>query len=138
MIDGVQAIVTKLLSEPSVVGLVGSRIYPVSLPQAGGVWPAIRVYRSGGELLYADDGEVGLNNPRLSVEAYATTYSDAKGVAAAVAGVLSAFEGVVTGGEILYCMLEDERDDREGGANTADYPFTVSQSYNLWIGVTQP
>lgn len=116
-------------------GLAGGRVYPQSLPQDGAraKYPALIVTRISGAPLYADDGEVGLSEPRIQVDCYGNTYTEAKDLADAVRPLLSAFDGNVNGTVIQFVTLEDERDDREGGANAAEYPFRVIQDYLVWI-----
>lgn len=107
------------------------RVYPQSLAQ-GVALPAIRVYQTGGGPLYADDGEVGLTNPRVIVDVVAMDYGAAKDLARQCLGILSAYSGDVNGVDVQAIYMDDERDDREGGSNSAEYVYIVSQAYQLW------
>jgi hypothetical protein len=121
-------IITHLLAGTAIAVVVGTRVYPVDRPQ-GSAFPALTVTRISGGPLYADDGEVGLDNGRVQVDCWALTYTAAKDLASLVRARLSAVRDV---SGFRYIMLDSERDIREGGGNVAEYPFHVSQDYNVW------
>ncbi len=127
-----EALIAKLLATSGISSIVSTRVYPGSLPQ-GGPRPAITVNRISGAPLYADDGEVGLEDARVQVDCWADTYTGAKLLARAVRDCLSAFAGSVSGVNFRNIMVDAERDLREGGGNSAEYPFRVSLDFIVWF-----
>ena len=113
-----EALIARLLGIAAVGGMVGTRVYPGSRPQ-GSALPAVVLNRISGGPLYADDGEVGLEQARIQVDCWAASYAGAKLLARAVTASLSAFEGTV--GETTFQLIEldIEQDLREGGGPRA-------------------
>lgn len=126
-----EALIAYLLAASGIAALVSTRVFPHSLLQ-GSALPAVTVQRISGAPLYADDGEVGLDNPRMQVDCWATTYAGAKTLARAVKSRLSAFYGTTGGVDFHYILLDNERDDREAGANNAAYIYRVSLDIIVW------
>jgi hypothetical protein len=126
-----EALIARLLGVEAVSGMVATRVYPGSRPQ-GSALPAIVLNRISGGPLYADDGEVGLEQARIQVDCWAATYAGAKLLARRVAASLSAFEGTV--GETTFQLIEldIEQDLREGGGDSADYPFRTALDFLVW------
>ena len=94
--------------------------------------PAVVLTRISGGPLYADDGEVGLEQARIQVDCWAETYAAAKLLARAVAACLSAFEGTVGATVFQFIELDIEQDLREGGGNAAAYPFRTALDFLVW------
>ena len=126
-----EALIAKLLDTSGVSAIVGTRVFPLSLPQ-GSAKPAITVQRVSGAPLYADDGEVGLEAARMQIDCWAETYSGAKLLSRAARDCLSAFSGTHEGINFRYLMLDAERDLREGGSNADHYPFRTSLDFIVW------
>jgi hypothetical protein len=120
-----QSIIERLLATSAVTAIVGTRIHPGSVPQ-GGALPALVLNKISGKPLYADDGEVGLDSGRFQLDSWATTYTGAKELNAAVRSALSAW---FDDDSSLYSELDVERDLREGGSNASEYLFRVSADY---------
>jgi hypothetical protein len=128
------AVINYLLAGSAVAAIVGTRVYPVTRPQ-GSSLPAVTVTRISGGPLYADDGEVGLDNARLQVDSWGTTYAAAKDLAAAVGDRLSAVRDISQSGvTIRYAMLDTEQDLREPGTDDYEYLFRTRQDYIVWTG----
>jgi hypothetical protein len=104
------------------------RVFPGSRPQ-GSALPAAVLNRISGGPLYADDGEVGLEQARIQIDCWAETYTAAKRLARAVTACLSAFEGTVGTTAFEFIELENERDLREGGSDSASYPFRTALDF---------
>lgn len=126
-----EALIAHLLADAGVTALVGARVFPGSLPQKLDM-PALVFTRVDGAPLYADDGEVGLEDPRIQIDCWGLTYTAAKLLARAVVERLSAFDGTVGATTFQYIMLDAERDFREGGSNNAEYLYRTSLDFTVW------
>lgn len=104
--DGLVAL---LLADSGVSALVGTRIYPLKLPQDDGL-PAIRFQRISGERVRTLDGPTGLVRPRIQIDAYGKTYAEAKAVAEAVEALLDGYSGPAGTDQIEAVSLETDRD----------------------------
>jgi hypothetical protein len=123
-----EAIIIRLLADGGVAAIVATRVFPGSRPQ-GSELPALVLNRISGGPLYADDGEVGLEQGRIQIDCWAATYTEAKLLARAVTASLSAFDGTVGTTVFEFIELENERDLREGGAGSSDYPFRTALDF---------
>lgn len=123
-----EAIIQKLLATSGVASLVGARVFPGVKPQAAAL-PAVVFNKISGAPIYDDEGEAGLDECRVQIDSWATTYSQAKQVAREVRSCLSAFFGTSEGVETLYCALDAERDLMETGANASEYLHRVSMDF---------
>jgi hypothetical protein len=123
-----EAIIARLLADAGVAAIVTTRVFSGSRPQNAAL-PAAVLNRISGGPLYADDGEVGLEQGRIQVDCWAETYSGAKLLARAVTACLSAFDGTVGVTTFEFIELENERDLREGGSDAAAYPFRTALDF---------
>lgn len=124
-----QKIIEILLSTGTITAQVGDRIKPTSVDQ-GSNYPAISVSRISSGPLYADDGEIGLENPRFEVIAVANDFGTPKRIALLLQDALSGLDSDLY--NIQYVMLDDERDERVAGANVAEYQYRTIQTYSAW------
>jgi hypothetical protein len=88
------ALRTVLLAGPPVAVLVGTRIYPVVLPEAP-VYPAITYQIITGSSEYAMQGPSQLASPRFQIDLYAATSMALFTLKAALMETLSGFRGIV-------------------------------------------
>lgn len=88
------AVYTILKDAAAVSALVGSRIYPLKAP-AKVVKPYVTYQRISGNRWRSFDGPTGTAQPRIQVDAYATTYAAAKGLADAIRRTLDGYAGSV-------------------------------------------
>jgi hypothetical protein len=123
-----EAVIARLLADSGVAAIVGTRVFPGSRPQ-GSALPAAVLNRISGGPLYADDGEVGLEQGRIQVDCWAETYTAAKTLARAVTAALSAFDSTVGTTTFEFIELENERDLRDGGSYAASYPFRTALDF---------
>ena len=126
-----EAIIARLLADPGVTAIVGTRVHPGSVPQ-GTALPAIVFNRVDGAPLYSDDGEAGLETERVQIDCWSDSYSEAKRLARAVRASLSAFAGTVAGVAFQNILLDAERDLRERGSGAESYPFRTSLDFIIW------
>ena len=123
-----EALIAKLLADPGIAALVGTRIYPGVRPQAGPL-PAIVFNLISATPSYSDDGEDGIAEKRVQIDCWGVTYTDAKKTARAVTAALSAFGGTVNTVRFRYITLDLEHDMQETGANSESYPFRTSLDF---------
>jgi hypothetical protein len=123
-----EAVIARLLAGSGVAAVVGTRVFPGAHPQ-GSALPAVVLNRISGGPLYADDGEVGLEQARIQIDCWAETYTGAKLLARVVTACLSAFDGPVGATTFEFIELENERDLREGGGDAASYPFRTALDF---------
>jgi hypothetical protein len=98
-----------LSQDSSVAALVFDRIFPNVVPQ-GEAMPALTFQQISFPRDMTADGPSGLANPRIQVNAHATTYSGAKTLAVAVREALNGYHGTVNGIVIQLISLQDEGD----------------------------
>lgn len=103
-----------LLGSSGLTALVGQRITWATRPQAHAL-PAIVLHKIDGAPVYSDEGESGLFSARVQIDAWASTYAAARGVARQVMAVLSGYGPAdpVTGIEFQGVFAEDESDSFE-------------------------
>lgn len=127
-----EALIAHLLGDSALTAVVGTRIHPVSIPQAS-LFPAIAVTRIDGAPLYADEGEVGLADPRIHIDCWGATYKDVKLIARKVVSRMNGLGlFLVNGVQFRSAILEVERDFREEGTNAAEYRYRVNLDFVIW------
>lgn len=114
-----------LAGSPSpLAALVGDRVQWGSRDQASGL-PAVTLIKISGGPGYADDGEVGLDEIRVQIDCWASTFSGATALARVVRDQISAYHD----NDFRHIALDASRDLREGGSNQADYEFRTSMDF---------
>ena len=127
------ATIGMLLGEPTLVAIVGDRVWPMARPQ-GSVLPAIVVTRISGNPEYAADGEGGIESGRVQIDAYGVSYTEAHSVADAIRTAVSARADLDIGPDyVLWSEIIYERDAREGGAKQAEYVFRRQTDIDVWL-----
>lgn len=109
------------------IALVGSRIYPMMVPQ-GAALPAVTYQRISGERIHAMVDDPGLASPRIQVDAWGSTYSSAKAVAAQVIDCLQRWSGVVETVTVQDTYFQGDQDlyDQETER------WQVSMDFIIW------
>lgn len=113
-----------LLASSGVTALVGTRINWGAIPQ-GSSMPAIvlnTISQNNGHTMQGPDG---LQEARVQVDIYGTTYGATKALSRAVLAALDGYSG----GNFQGIFHAGTRDGREGGTNEADRPFRVSTDF---------
>lgn len=103
-----QMFAKQLQATAGVTTLVGTRIYPQAAPQ--GTTADYVTYEFSGNPIQAHDGSGGLHRGRISFLCHATTYANAKAVAAAIRVALDGFRGTMQGVSVGACLQEMEAD----------------------------
>lgn len=98
-----------LMADDTISGLVGSRVYPNKLPE-NVAYPAIRYEQVSGVREYHLRGPSGRARPRISINAWATKYEDARGLADAIRRRLNGYAGTLGETEVGSIKLESEID----------------------------
>jgi hypothetical protein len=113
-----------LQASTPLVALVGTRMNWGSREQAAAL-PAVTLNKVSGGPLYADEGEVGLDEVRVQIDTWASSFSASTAVAREVRAQISGYEDA----NFPYISLDVVRDLREGGANQAAYEYRVSMDF---------
>jgi hypothetical protein len=104
-----RAIFSILTDDVTVSGLVGTRVFPVYVPQNANM-PCITQQQLSGPRDNTLDGPSGLVDARFQINCWGSTYIEADDVFEAVRKALSGFLGTVLGVEIQSSDVEDEGD----------------------------
>ena len=102
------AIYDILKNNSGVSALVGTRIYPLAIPQDATL-PAIQYQKISSRGYYTHDGEAAVRS-RIQISAVAETYEAADDIAGAIQSCLSGYRNAAAGVRIFSCFLEGERD----------------------------
>lgn len=97
---------TYLLADATVASLIGTRMFPVKLPQ-NPTFPAVMIQTISGERVHSTDGASGLAGPRIQIDCWAESYADADAVFEAVRKRLDGKGN----GDIQGMFIQSERDD---------------------------
>ncbi len=100
---------TFLLADATLTTLIGTRLYPLTLPQ-NPTLPAMTYQWVSGERVHTADGALGLSRPRIQFDAWATTYLVAESVFEALRKRLDAFRGAAGASIIQGAFFDSERD----------------------------
>lgn len=103
------AIVTILLGDATVTGLVGDRIYPVYVPQNTPM-PAITIQRISAPRVHTFDGPSGMVKSRYQFNSWGTTYGSVEQVVEALRLAIDGFVGTV-GGRVIQGISSDDEGD---------------------------
>lgn len=105
------ALRTYILAGTAVADLVGTRMYPGKMPQEPTL-PLLVYQRVSGPREHDMNGAAGIANPRIQIDAWATTYAGTKALATAVRKRLDGYSGD-TGSpavNVIVAMLLNDRD----------------------------
>lgn len=92
-----QALYSYLSGYAGLTALVGTRIYPVTMPQ-GVTYPAVTYRKVSGLAEYVLGQHVPeLYNPRYQFDAWGTSYSSVKSVAEQIKAALGGYSGLMGG-----------------------------------------
>jgi hypothetical protein len=103
------AIRSILAKHYDIKALVGDKIYYVHAVKEV-TPPYITIQKVANTRLYSHQGDSGLARPRLQINAFASTYLEAKTVVEAMVWALTGFRGISEGVHIQMCLLVSEVD----------------------------
>lgn len=127
-----QAVYSRLTGHAGLAALVGSRVYPLVLPQRPTL-PAVTYQRVEALRQSAMGVDTGLASARVQVDSWATTYAGSKGVAAQVRAALQRWRGTEAGVTVEDAFLERDQDLFEDEGSSAEGKlYRVSQDYLIW------
>lgn len=122
-----EAIYGRLQAVTGVTNLVGTRVYPVVLPQSP-TYPAIRYQQTAGSREPAMGSNSGLVKTTVQIDSYSDTYEQARQVAEEVRSALQRFGGTVAGVVIESVFVEGPLDVFEEEIKK----FRVQQDFTVW------
>jgi len=102
-------IVAHLQADGTVSGLVGTRIYPMQIPQEATL-PALAYQVISGRPTYSHGGDSGPEWCRVQITCHAGTYEAVKALAAAVRAALSGAAGAMDDVTVQGTFVENDRD----------------------------
>jgi hypothetical protein len=106
------AVVTRLRTEAATAALLGSRIYPLVLPQAP-MLPALAYTRISQGEQFTSNGPSGLRRVRIQLDCYAETYDAARALADAVRNALNGWRDLSLGVQVAKLAPDSEQDLHE-------------------------
>lgn len=122
-----EAVYSRLSGNVAVAALVSTRIYPNKIPQEATL-PAIAYQRISARRVKAHAAPTGLARVRVQVTCVARSYSEVKGLAAAVRTAMQGVMGTVGGVGVQGSWLETDADEY-GDAETL---HSVRQDFMIW------
>ena len=109
MADVGKAMRTRLLSVSAVTNLVGTRIYPLTLPQ-GVTLPAVRYQRISGNSDNYVAGTTGAAMARIQFDVFANSYASGEALREAIRQAIDPFTGTSSGVIIHSCNAANHMD----------------------------
>src|SRR3972149_1809320 len=107
---------TFLLADATLSGLIGTRFYPLRLPQ-NPTMPAMTYSWVGGDRDHSMTGPIGISSPRIQFDAWAMTYLSAEAVFEALRKRLDSFRGTAGSTKVQGAFFSVERDFYEDSAD---------------------
>ena len=125
------ALHSHLTSDAAVSTIVGTRVYPLLIPQDASL-PAIAYQRISALRVTAQDGPSNLARSRLQVTCVAESYSGVKALATAVRQALHGYKGTVDGVTVGASFLETDVDQYADESGL----YSVQMDFRIWYGET--
>jgi hypothetical protein len=131
-----QAISARLRAFAGLTALVGTKIYPVVMPQ-GTVLPAVTYRRTAGPRVQNLAGSSGLARPVIAVDVFAASYSSAKAIGEQVRLALSDQGGSWGSCTVQNCVFLGDRDVADDLEQEAPSVYRVSLEFEVWHAETR-
>ncbi len=105
-----EALRTYVIGVTAVSALIGSRFYPLRIPE-NPTYPAVTYQRISGPRIRSHTGPSNLAYPRFQLDCYGATYLSAKASATALRVALDGYKGLMGTVAVGSVLLMDDRDD---------------------------
>jgi len=123
----IETAIRYILINDSTVKDITTRCYPVTIPQSP-QYPLILYTKITGMRDHHLRGPSGHAHPRLQIESWSKSYSEAKTLAAAIRKALDGYSGTASGTVIRSCLIESERDIFESEIEV----YRVTSDWFIW------
>ena len=123
----IESAIRSILIADDTVKAITTRVYPVALPQSP-TYPLILYTKITGMRDHHLRGPSGHAHPRLQIESWSKSYSEAKTLAAAIRKALDGYSGTASGTVIRSCLIESERDIFESEIEV----YRVTSDWFIW------
>lgn len=134
MVEPEEALTAYLMSTTAVTALIGTRWYPVLIPQDA-IRPAAAFQRlPGTQRVMAHDGPVGVASCTIQITAQAELYADAKAVLRAIRLAVDGYRGLMYGLQVYRAAVNG---DGDGWAEQLSMPtlrMDIDMSYEEAVG----
>jgi hypothetical protein len=104
-----EALYSVLAADETVSGLVGTRIYPLSIPDNAAM-PAVVYQRISGAALLTMDGAHSMTHARFQLNCWSDEYGETRDLSDAVRQCLDGYSGDVGNVSVLGVFVEGEID----------------------------
>jgi hypothetical protein len=108
------AVYAKMIGDEAIADLVGTRVYPLVIPQTAAL-PAIAYQKISSQKMQAHDGGSHLARSRFQITLEAETYGEVKDLADAVRACWDSFQGYVNYFYLQATSIENESDTEDEG-----------------------
>lgn len=125
----VEGLRTFLLADATLAGLIGTRVYPMILPQ-NPTLPAVTYQVIDGTSDVTTDGPTGLANPRIQIDCWGATYGAMVPVFEAVRKRLNGYRGAAGGVTVQGIFLVRQRDLYDYDAKV----YRRTADWSIWNG----
>ena len=123
----IETAIRSILINDATVKDITTRCYPVTIPQSP-TYPLILYTKITGMRDHHLQGPNGRAHPRMQIESWAKTYTEAKTLAGAIREALDGYSGTASGTVIGSCLIDSERDDYQKEIEV----YRVMQDYFIW------
>ena len=120
-----------VLADPTVAALIGTRMYPVAMPQKVGL-PAVSYQTVGGisqPVMLHDDN---LPMTRLQVDCWALSFSTAQAVDQAIRSLFHNFEMTIMGGSPGVLVVGVFKDSPRADYEPETFLYRASRDYRIF------
>lgn len=120
-----KALYEKLTASPDIAQIVGTRVYPVFLPEKVQTPALVFVRVSTDGAFLSHDGTNGIITSGFEISCLSKTVTEAKALARLVRRELSGFSGTVSGVKIYRASVDGEFDDYDYETGLYSVPIEV-------------
>ena len=121
----------RLSGQTALTNLVGTKIFPGMAPPRTAM-PYITYFKVSDYRVHAMRGDPGLAGPRIQVDVWSTSFTQAKSISIQVRTALQDFSGSTGGVAFQRIFFEDENSFTEMDLETDEPTYHISQDYFAW------